>query len=107
MSEFNVGGTWTLHQGTGHQVTFEIQQNGTSLDGEASTPGMRGKGKGSVAGDRFVYTVDWDPTGKGNGPLGEYSGLFNIEGRITGLTVDLNQPGSQAFWASDRTFARA
>lgn len=105
MAEFNVNGQWTLHQSNmDAAVTFNIDQNGGSLTGSASAPGMAGTGKGRVQGNGFIYTVDWNPAGEKNGPLGEYSGTFNLDGRITGVAVDLNDASTSAFWSSDPVF---
>ncbi|MFJ9115801.1 hypothetical protein [Streptomyces sp. NPDC102394] len=106
MPEFDVHGEWSLHQSNGFKTTFNIQQNGTSLTGSASAAGMAGTGRGRVQGDSFIFTVDWNPAGDEKGPLGEYSGTFNLDGRITGVTVDLNHATSQAFWSSDATFKK-
>ena len=49
---------------------------------------------GYSGADGFVYTVDWNNNGRG----GQYSGTFDGEGRLSGVTFDIDNPGSQATW---------
>jgi hypothetical protein len=96
----DVSGKWNAHQSNGFSVAFNLKQNGESLEGLASTAGLNGKGLGRVTNDAFLFTVDWTP----GDSRGEYSGTFNLEGRITGITVDLHHPSSFAGWFSEKTF---
>ncbi len=110
MAEFDVRGQWRARQSNGFTVNFNLEQDvNSNLSGRGPvTAGtMRGTVEGGkVEGNFFVVTVDWDPSGPSSGARGEYSGMFNPEGRITGITVDLNNPGSQAGWFSDKQFSR-
>jgi hypothetical protein len=102
-AEFDVRGTWDAHQSNGFVANFNIQQKGTAIRGNASHSdgSVRGKGEGSVRGNQFLYSVEWN-----NGTIGEYNGTFNSIGRITGVTFDVNHPESQATWTSSKIFRR-
>jgi hypothetical protein len=63
---------------------------------------------GFVRGEDFELTITWD-----NGTKGKYTGRLEPgfftaanQGILKGRTVDLNNPGSQADWESERVFAR-
>jgi hypothetical protein len=103
MSEFNVSGNWDAHQSNGFVVNFDIQQTNTALQGVATHSGgsVSGTVEGSVHNNQFLVSVRWS-----NRTIGEYNGIFNSIGRITGTTFDVNHPGNQATWASDKTFRR-
>jgi hypothetical protein len=102
MAERNVSGQWQAIQSNGFIVNFNIsqQQGASNFTGSASTTGLTGTGSGRVEGNRFIFTIDWNP----GDSVGEYSGTFNLDGRITGISVDLTHPESHAFWHSSRTF---
>ena len=103
MAEFNVSGNWDAHQSNGSVVNFNIQQTGTALRGVATHSGgsVSGTVEGSVHDNQFLVSARWN-----NGTIGEYNGLFNSIGRITGTTFDVNHPENQATWASFQTFSR-
>jgi hypothetical protein len=105
MAERNVGGQWQIIQAGGLVVDVNIiqQQGAADFTGSAATAGLNGTGSGRVSGDFFIFTIDWNP---GNS-RGEYSGTFNLQGRITGITFDLSNPGVHALWHSARTFPAA
>jgi hypothetical protein len=101
----NVSGRWQAQQSTGHVLTFDLQQTGTTLTGTASvTPGIpggsAGTGEGAVSETGFVFTVNWPGSGKA-----EYSGSFGPNGRLSGVTFDLDHPSVNATWFSIRTFS--
>jgi hypothetical protein len=101
-----VGGQWQAFQSDGQAVNFDITQNGESITGRASVgDSATGQGNGRVQGDQFIFTIKWDNSES----VGEYSGEFNLVGRITGISFDSGRPGpgplSQAFWCSSKTFA--
>jgi hypothetical protein len=99
---FDVSGRWQAKQTNGPLVTFDMQQDGETLHGTAAFDGNSGTGRGRVAGNGFLFTVDW------NGPsVGEYNGTFGLDGRLTGHTFDLSDPASQAGWVSLREFGEA
>jgi len=105
MSLRNVSGNWSLHQSNGPTVTFTINPHGLAgssalIDGVAKYSDDSGIAKGSVTDGSFVYTVSWS-----KGPKGEYSGNFNNDGRLTGITFDLHNPGNQATWFSNKVFS--
>ncbi|MET0557374.1 MAG: hypothetical protein ABW065_01705 [Solirubrobacterales bacterium] len=105
MSEFDVNGSWDIHQGNGYSVTFEIDQveHGRKLFGSASqSDGTEGAGKGQVSGTRFNFRVKWS-----NGTIGVYNGNFGLDNTLTGITFDEANPGSVASWHSDKVFQSA
>lgn len=107
-AERNVQGTWTAHQANGFVLTFNVFQEAfnpttgqAKLTGSASTEGLStGNCRGFLTNERFVFEVPWDQTDS----VGEYSGTFNLFGRIVGLSVDLTHPENIAGWSSDKTF---
>ena len=103
MAEFDVSGQWNAFQGNATVVKFDLQQTGTNLQGVASfnsaSGAESGTVKGSVSGIRFQVTVKWSDRKKG-----EYDGMFNINGRITGLAFNVDAAFEQATWRSDKTF---
>ena len=56
--------------------------------------GLEANGSGRIDGNSFVFTVDWHNNGSG----GRYEGTFDPEGHLSGVTFDLEHPGSQATW---------
>lgn len=93
----NVQGTWQAFQSNGFSITFTVFQDGEKLTGSATTSGLSSEDcKGRVTDTDFVFTVPWTP---GNS-VGEYSGNFNLEGRLVGLTVDLNHAQNVAGWSN-------
>jgi hypothetical protein len=104
---FDVSGQWKAVQSNGYTVNFNLSQDNdgliTGVEPSASsgpTSGVVEEG-GRVDGNSFTLTVNW--TGPGRG---EYSGTFSPTGRLHGITIDLNNPGSHAFWYSDIGFPR-
>ena len=96
-----VQGSWEGTQANGFTVTFNVFQNGEELTGSASTQGFKSDAcTGKVTDNFFVFTVPWDP----GDSKGEYSGTFNLEGRIVGTTVDLNDMSNISPWSSQRRF---
>jgi hypothetical protein len=104
----NVDGIWSLVQSNGFVVTVDIAQprdpNGRLADGPlhgaAKIPGLfdlpiaETNLTGSLRGDDFEFRADWP-----NETRGQYSGRFDPSGRLSGVTFDLANPGSQATWA--------
>jgi hypothetical protein len=94
------------HQSNGFTARFSIVQNGGDLTGSANHgPDQDGhftrsmEARGTVTDTEFLWTISWD-----NGTRGRYSGRFESDGRIAGVSVDLEHPTSQATWISDRSF---
>lgn len=100
----DVSGQRSLVQSTGHELTFDIEQNGGEIHGSGTIKGgMEANGAGQVDDRSFMFTVDWHNNGNG----GQYSGHFGPNGRLTGVTVDLDNPTSQATWFSKKRFTRS
>jgi hypothetical protein len=113
----DVSGSWKAIQGNGYEVDFEIEQNGGELTGSAwwadgatviafeglyrdeAATARSMEARGTVNEEEFVFNVSWD-----NGTRGLYTGRFQGDGRLTGLTVDQQHPESQATWISDKFF---
>lgn len=93
----NVSGIWHAVQSNGAVVRFQTTQAGEKLTGDASTSGMGGGVEGSVVGEDLFLIVSWHP----GDSVGQYSGTFNPNGSLTGTTVDLTHPNSQATWFSN------
>jgi hypothetical protein len=111
--EFNVSGEWTLSQGNGWHVDFDINQTDTTLRGDAFahhpsvSQTMSGSGDGQVSpgpggpGQQFSFTVLWG----GSNPIrARYTGTFGLDNRITGVNFDVNNPSVQTPWVSDKAF---
>lgn len=97
----DVQGSWTAFQSNGFTITFNVFQDGETLTGSATTAGLSSNDcTGRVTDTDFLFKVPWSP---GNS-IGEYSGSFNLDGRIVGLTVDLNHAGTVAGWSSQQLF---
>jgi hypothetical protein len=104
MAEYDVTGEWIAHQSNGFDVTFNIRPTKgvfTDLDVEASYSGGRAQGKGWVSGDEFFAEVDWEA-----GPVGQYTGTFGLDGRLSGTTFDRTNPSSEATWFCEEPFRR-
>jgi hypothetical protein len=81
-------------------LTFDLNQTGTTLTGTATvTPGIpggsAGTGEGSVSDTGFVFTVNWPGSGKA-----EYNATVGPNGRLIGVTFDLDHPSVNATWFS-------
>jgi len=112
----DVSGSWNIDQGTHYVVAVQITQDGGQISGSASySPtgyaGPRGgflddtvssmEAHGTVTDTDFSFVIDWN-----NGTRGQYSGTFQADGRLTGMTFDTEDLESQATWISDKTFSR-
>lgn len=98
----NVQGSWEAFQSNGFTVTFNVFQKADgTLTGSANTSGLSSeKCTGKVTDTDFLFTVPWTP---GNS-IGVYSGNFNLENRIVGITFDENHAQNIAGWNSKITF---
>ncbi len=94
--ERDINGQWSISQSTGHELVFDIVQDSDgSLHGSGRVLGGReANGSGQLTGNAFLFTVDWNNNGRG----GQYSGTFDGQGRLSGVTFDIDHPGSQATW---------
>ncbi|WP_328619982.1 hypothetical protein [Streptomyces sp. NBC_00354] len=97
---FNASGVWTIFQ-TNATVRVDLRQDaGGNLFGSTSSGNTVGTvQEGAVTGNDIYFVVQWN-----HGPRGRYTGTRGADGRLSGLTVDLNNPSSQSTWRSDRTF---
>jgi len=104
MKEYYVGGQWKADQGNKDIISFDIQQTHNELQGSATWPTsgaiITGTLNGSVKEGSFLATVNW-----ANGVVSEYSGVFNISGRLIGINRD--SAYQQTTWVSDKTFSRS
>jgi hypothetical protein len=113
----NVSGNWQIVQSNGYKVNVSINQpvevleepppvgelrllTDGALTGTADEITPRGTDvsqqnpvTGQLNGDSFEILVDWR-----NGTKGQYSGTFDPVGNLTGVTFDVDHPGSQATW---------
>ena len=102
MAELQVGGRWIAHQSNGFDVDFDLHQIGRALKGSASHHGGSIEGdvrSGQVSGSEFHVVVLWS-----NGSKGDYSGAVGPDGRLRGLTFEVDNRESQAKWFSDKQF---
>ena len=92
----DINGQWKITQSNGFELMFDIVQepDGTLRGSGQVVGGREANASGQLNGNAFVYTIDWNNNGRG----GQYSGTFNDEGRLSGVTFDLDNPGSQATW---------
>ncbi|MFF4101217.1 hypothetical protein [Streptomyces sp. NPDC001903] len=97
---FNATGVWTIYQSNA-TVRVDLRQDGSgNLFGSTSSGNTVGTvQEGSVTGNDIYFVVQWN-----HGPKGRYTGSLGPDRRLSGITVDLNNPSSQATWRSDRTF---
>lgn len=93
----DVRGAWSAHQTNGAKVNFTLDQDSAgNVSGDAFVGSTHGNCQGMVRGDDFLVTVQW-----ANGPRGRYTGHLGLDLRLSGETVDLNNPTSKATWFSD------
>ncbi|MFD5513722.1 hypothetical protein ACFWIB_39185 [Streptomyces sp. NPDC127051] len=97
---FDAGGVWTIFQSNA-TVRVDLRQDAAgNLFGSTSSGDTVGTvQEGSVTGNDIYFIVQWN-----HGPRGRYTGSLGPDRRLSGITVDLNNPSSQAIWRSDRTF---
>ncbi|OJF79723.1 hypothetical protein [Nocardia seriolae] len=95
----DVRGNWDLHQGNGFTLHMEIADE----DGEGSFDGrVNVHGKAGFTGLADTRATDDELTFQmGNG---RYTGRFDFQGRLTGVTFDVAHPQSQATWWADKLF---
>jgi hypothetical protein len=115
VAEFNVGEEqWDAIQDNGFKVTFNINQSGTELSGDADvqtippnppSPAVDGDiRQGSrVSGNRFLVRVEF-----ANGFTNEYAGTFTLDGRLYGFVTDvtagIDRPTTPGTWMSNKRF---
>jgi uncharacterized protein YkwD len=115
-SQWDLPGSWIAMQSNGSQPTFTLQQTDTLLQGSARYTyvhkdkcvlvqcgddyyTVQGSVDGTITGDSLDVTVYWE-----DGGVGGYTGKIGPTGRMTGTTVDKNNPGNVATWYSDEPF---
>ena len=101
----NVAGEWTIDQHNGPKVTVDLRQDknnnltGNAVSDKGTQPGTV---SGRVSGANVEFTITWSKNEVGI-YRGEAIGLLNH--RLTGKTVDANNPSIRADWDSgDKTF---
>lgn len=101
MALFNVSGQWRLKQSNGFTVLVDLRQNSTVLSGRAQVVGGTGGEirRGDLTDTNIHFVVFWD-----NGSIGDYAAVFGSDTRLRGSTFDVNDPGSQATWHSEKQF---
>ncbi|MEU5047705.1 hypothetical protein [Streptomyces griseorubiginosus] len=100
----DVRGTWRLKQSNGPLVTLNINEDpdGTFAgNSTAQFDGITGTIDDARATDsEITFRVPWS-----NGPVGRYTGRFDFQGRLTGITFAEGHPDQQATWVVDeKTF---
>ncbi len=97
---FYAGGVWYLFQ-TNATVRVDLTQDASGrLYGTVSSGSTVGTlREGSVDGNNIYFVVGWN-----HGPVGRYTGVRGPDGRLSGTTVDLTNPSSQASWYTQRSF---
>ena len=92
----DINGQWTLTQSNGFEVMFDIvEESDGRLRGSGQViGGVEANASGQLIGNAFVYTVDWDNNGRG----GQYSGTFDAQGRLSGVTFEVDDPRNQFTW---------
>jgi hypothetical protein len=109
--KWDLSGSFFAAQTNGVVVTFHLEQDGTSLSGDATVPNpvvsstsypiAARSVEGSIEGDSVTLTVYW------KGPsIGIYTGTVNSEGYLYGEGYDKLTPESRAGWTSDRKMKR-
>jgi hypothetical protein len=112
-TQWDATGQWSVSQTNGISAGFNLQRTDVGLQGTASWGHQEGGGvftgtdavittgsaDGAINGDSFDVTVYWD-----NDTIGEYTGRVDPFGRLTGTTIDKNNPHSVAAFHSDQTF---
>lgn len=105
--KWDLRGTFFAQQTNGIVVTFHIEQDGTTLSGDATVPNpvvsstsqpiSARSVEGSIEGDTVNLTVYWQ------GPsIGIYTGTITKDGWLYGEGYDKLSPESKAGWTSDR-----
>jgi hypothetical protein len=97
----NVEGDWNIIQSNGFTVQVHLRQDGELIFGSAGTGSTSAEvaEDSRVVGDNFLLVLNWI-----SGSVGEYHGIVGVNRRLTGVTFDRTNPGSQASWFSDRFF---
>jgi hypothetical protein len=106
-----VDGNWDIVQDNGFRVNIRVNQTENRLSASATQIGhnvQSNSAEGFVNGPNFEMTIDWN-----NGTKGLYTGTLtsgNFDppgvGHLKGRTKDLNNPGSEAGWFSERIVVR-
>ncbi|MFZ2529427.1 MAG: hypothetical protein WAX14_17525 [Rhodococcus sp. (in: high G+C Gram-positive bacteria)] len=95
----DVRGDWDLHQSNGFTLHVEVADEDPdgSFTGKANVHGKAGftpLTDTRATDDEFTFQM---------GP-GRYTGRFDFQGRLTGITFDTAHPQSQATWFADKLF---
>lgn len=98
---FNASGSYQIFQSNSTTVNVNLSQDGSgNLFGSATAGGTVATVEtGAVDGTSISFILDWN-----TGSRGRYTGSLGSDRRLSGTTVDLTHPGSQATWFTTRTF---
>ncbi|MEU6589451.1 hypothetical protein ABZ923_09490 [Streptomyces sp. NPDC046881] len=92
-------GKWIMDQSNAPHVSLFLGAPASdgSFTGFASWEGNSGDIDGRLTGGNVVFFIHWS-----FGHTGRYDGHLGSDGRWSGVTVDINDPSSQATWVARR-----
>ncbi|MEU5342168.1 MULTISPECIES: hypothetical protein [unclassified Streptomyces] len=92
-------GKWIMDQSNAPHVSLFLgaPDGAGNFTGFASWEGNSGDINGTITGDDVVFFIHWS-----FGHTGRYNGHRGPDDRWSGVTVDINDPGSQATWLARR-----
>jgi hypothetical protein len=98
---FYAGGIWQFYQSNGAVVTVNVTQDENGrLYGSAANDGASGTiEEGWVFGTEIYFVIGW-----WNGSRGRCVGTLGADRHLSGTSVDLTHPESQATWFTARRF---
>jgi len=115
--QWEVAGTFKLHQSNRLTVTGAFQQDGGTLTGDARffspTLGddgtwLDGKITGTATGERIAFDISWygdyvecneiECVGSGYASGGRYEGQISQEGEVSGLAWEIRRPDDKVSW---------
>jgi hypothetical protein len=92
-------GKWIMDQSNAPHISLFLgaADGAGNFTGFASWEGNSGDINGTITGPDVVFFIHWS-----FGHTGRYNGHLGPDGRWSGVTVDLNDPSSQATWVAHR-----
>ncbi|MGW1871647.1 hypothetical protein ACWCPS_39855 [Streptomyces mauvecolor] len=92
-------GKWIMDQSNAPHVSLFLGAPASdgSFTGFASWEGNSGDIDGRLTGGDVVFFIHWS-----FGHTGRYDGHLGSDGKWSGVTVDINDPSSQATWIARR-----
>jgi hypothetical protein len=98
-SGWDIAGVRQLTHENGQNVTVTLQQSGNELSGigayGASNDGIA---RGTIEGDQVRMTIVW----ASDGSAGQYQGVIDADGRISGVAFNDITPAVRSSWHADR-----